>query len=92
MALKVLQKKPRKIIINYEWNTGGVLVKFGRVPRMDALDRMRLQGEIGNWKMCLASQELTEGEREVTQKLIDDAEEALRTGVIPEYKPPWAAA
>jgi hypothetical protein len=57
---------------------------------MDDAERMRLQGEIANWRACLNQPELTDGERQVTQKLIDDAEEALRTGVIPEYKPTWA--
>jgi len=58
---------------------------------MDDFDRLRITAEIGNWTACLAQPELTEGERRVTQRLIDDAEEALRTGKMPEYKPPWAA-
>jgi hypothetical protein len=56
---------------------------------MDDLDRLALQGEIANWNAYLKMLELTDGEREVTQKLIDDAETALRTGVIPAYDPPW---
>ena len=53
---------------------------------MDDLDLLRLTAETANWRACLELPELTPGEREVTQRLIDDAEEAFRTEKMSEYK------
>ncbi len=56
---------------------------------MDDLDRMEHQANIANWRNCMTRPNCTAGEAKVLQKLIDDAETALQTGVIPEYNPPW---
>jgi len=52
----------------------------------DDLDRLTLQAEISNWKSCLLDPVTTNGERRVLQKLIADAEKALKTGEPVKYK------